>query len=643
MKSDSMSDSIELIESNNGSERCRNWLIGCCLILTVICMSLSLPTVDSNLYKTVKFSNGAHIQLRAVNENKYVRVDKVTRHLLLTESRPWLHGSTFRVVKRQEEDECFQLRSSYGTWVVLDTDTAELSADAKDQADATLLVAIDPSNEPYLASSLRLPNAPNSDISRRNLFESSQTPSNKRSAKSSSQMVSQLKLKVCARSQWLNIGLSAVQKLSSNESISPASTAPPPLTVKAGSTAPTPTNYQSIVRWWTGSSERSMKVFSQSDTKVHYPGPKSRASADLFIPAVFEASEVQQWRGVNLGGWFIPEVWMNPSFYNGTGLGWGGSLCAITNYSRPLAESRMRNVIENFMTEKDFEEIAGMALNSVRLPVGYWNVMSDPFRRYSPSDEKFSLYYIDWCFDMAEKYGLTVLLDLHGGPGSQNGQDHSGCGVDPKWTEPANVALTLRAVEIMAKRYSGRPSLLGFELLNEPSYRYSQQNHSVLLQYYTAAYSIIRSHSPDAMIVFNELYDEFYSWWQADLKEPEFYNVVMDLHLYDWQLPFTKEPSTQHVRDAVNWKGVIEKQSLNHPVVIGEWCMSTGTWRQAGQPFVNAAVKSFDRSAGWYIWNWKVQRGIGFDEWDVQLQHQKHGLDPLEVYSKYDFIDGVQS
>lgn len=42
-------------------------------------------------------------------------------------------------------------------------------------------------------------------------------------------------------------------------------------------------------------------------------------------------------------------------------------------------------------------------------------------------------------------------------------------------------------------------------------------------------------------------------------------------------------------------------------------------------------MKSFERSSGWYIWNWKVQPGIGFQEWDVQAQNLKSGgLDPLK-------------
>ena len=43
------------------------------------------------------------------------------------------------------------------------------------------------------------------------------------------------------------------------------------------------------------------------------------------------------------------------------------------------------------------------------------------------------------------------------------------------WTlriQPDNVALTLQAIEAMAKRYSGRKNLVGFELLNEPAEEY---------------------------------------------------------------------------------------------------------------------------------------------------------------------------
>ena len=53
------------------------------------------------------------------------------------------------------------------------------------------------------------------------------------------------------------------------------------------------------------------------------------------------------------------------------------------------------------------------------------------------------------------------------------------------------------------------------------------------------AYQRIRSKHSTAVVVFNELYEEFYESWRDEMIEPEYVNVVMDIHLYDWQEPFT--------------------------------------------------------------------------------------------------------
>jgi len=332
-------------------------------------------------------------------------------------------------------------------------------------------------------------------------------------------------------------------------------------------------------------------------------------------------------KGVNLGGWFIPEVWMCPSFFKDSGLGWGGSLCGMTNYSSTITYKRMLSQFKYWITESDFAQISALGYNSVRLPIGYWNVMKDPFKLFEPKDEKISLYYIDLAFTWAAKYNMTILLDVHGAPGSQNGYDHSGCIERPSWLSSYNIDLTLEAIDIIADRYAEHPALIGFELLNEPSEAYSSKNSTVLLEYYSNAYKIIRKYSKSALIVFNELYSYDFQNWNNRLLEPYYYNVIIDWHLYDW--PMTQLVATQHVANANVWAGVIHSYNSYHPILIGEWSMSTGT-HQAGQPYVDACVQSFnDHSIGWYLWNWKVERNAGFDEWDVQYQSQIKGLNPL--------------
>jgi len=341
----------------------------------------------------------------------------------------------------------------------------------------------------------------------------------------------------------------------------------------------------------------------------------SQANAFIF-------EEVPPIKGVNLGGWFIPEIWMNPQFSNYTGLGWAGSLCNVANYSMSLADENIKAHLADWLHEEDFAEMAKDGFNSVRLPMGYWNVMEDPYHIFVPTDFTISLQYIDWTFDMAAKYGLTVLLDLHGAPGSQNGVDHSGCSRGADWLEnPDNIELTYKTIEIMAKRYAHHPALMGFEIANEPALKYCEGGIDEIRKVYEKSYGIIRRHSKTCKVVFNELYEQCYHSWAGQLVEPHYYNVIMDVHLYNWQEPYTQEEPAQHIADAQGWSSTIDQVAADHPVIVGEWCFSTGTYVQVLQPFVDACVESFTRSSGWYIWSWKVERNIHFDEWDVQYQY----------------------
>jgi len=270
--------------------------------------------------------------------------------------------------------------------------------------------------------------------------------------------------------------------------------------------------------------------------------------------SLFALVLVQRVKGVNTGGWFIPEVWMSRSVYNdsslGYDLGWGGSLCGLVQYNRAIAEQKMAHQLDTWITERDFMQMAALGLNSVRVPIGYWNIIHDPYHKFVPGNLSRSLEKIDQAFDWAAKYGMTVLLDLHGAPGSQNGIDHSGCSEPSTWLAPENQQLSVAAVAAMVDRYSDRPNLYGFELLNEPSQDLTATSHAALLSFYTTCYRLVRARSATAVVVFNELYLPFLGAWDGQLSEPDFYNVVMDVHLYDWQEPFTRLPPKQHVQDA---------------------------------------------------------------------------------------------
>ena len=359
-------------------------------------------------------------------------------------------------------------------------------------------------------------------------------------------------------------------------------------------------------------------------TETYAPSMFTTSSSEL---SNFNINVIDRIKGVNLGGWFIPEVWMSRSIYNDTGLNWAGSLCKLVSYNRDLAEQRMQNNLDTWFTETDFVEMASLGINSIRIPIGYWNIIEDPYKLFAPADYKISLKYIDAAFNWAAKYGMSVLIDLHGAPGSQNGIDHSGCSRPSNWTSVENQILSLKAIQAMVDRYGDAPNLYGFELLNEPSLDIERDSHDILLNYYQNAYKIIRKKSRTAMVIFNELYADYYNIWDNELLEPSYYNIIIDYHLYNWQQPYTDESKHEHIKDAKAWGNMIdEKQrSGHHPILVGEWSMSTGIDVKVGQKFVDASIKSFYRGIGYYLWTWKVQPGYGFSDWDLQLQSQLRG------------------
>lgn len=88
--------------------------------------------------------------------------------------------------------------------------------------------------------------------------------------------------------------------------------------------------------------------------------------------------------------------------------------------------------------------------------------------------------FIDRVFNFAKKYGMKILLDMHGLPGSQNGENHSGCitGTDNyrlQWNKTVhffdndfNKDLAVRSLGLMAKKCQENiDNCYGVQLINE--------------------------------------------------------------------------------------------------------------------------------------------------------------------------------
>ncbi|KAG9037366.1 hypothetical protein FS837_001448 [Tulasnella sp. UAMH 9824] len=136
-------------------------------------------------------------------------------------------------------------------------------------------------------------------------------------------------------------------------------------------------------------------------------------------------------RGVNLGGWFVPEPFIVPALFepylNATPPAqdeWTLSLAMAADTANGGLD-QLEKHYDTFITEQDFAEIAGAGLNWIRLPIPYWAIEKYPDE---PFLEKVAWKYVLKAFKWARKYGLRINLDLHTIPGSQNGYNHSGKG-----------------------------------------------------------------------------------------------------------------------------------------------------------------------------------------------------------------------
>jgi len=341
-------------------------------------------------------------------------------------------------------------------------------------------------------------------------------------------------------------------------------------------------------------------------------------------PAEFAVEAVEPLKGVNLGSWLIPE--------HDYAVVTNESLCEYTEHVGAAKSNRvMEEHLSTFLTEADFDWMASHGVNAVRVPLGWWNVLhaselpdpgtSKAWTSFAPSPEV-SMAAIGQVLDWAADRSMSVLLDLHGGPGGQNGKDHSGCHGVAEWHEHS-VNNSLLVISALMERFGDHDALWGVELLNEPgdlsTAPLEDEMRPKLVQYYEAAYAIIRSHRPDVAVVFCVLYWFDFWAWAGQLREPRYFNVVTDYHMYTAFDGFDGDSPDSMVEDAARAFGCrLMQHAYHHPAVVGEWALAVDRWGQkVKQGYVDAQLTSYNSSLGSYFWTYVMDSDAGMAEWGI--------------------------
>jgi aryl-phospho-beta-D-glucosidase BglC (GH1 family) len=286
---------------------------------------------------------------------------------------------------------------------------------------------------------------------------------------------------------------------------------------------------------------------------------------------------------------------------------------------------------DTFINQSDFQYLASIGVNTVRLPIGYWN-LGPSYCKDTPFDAFGDVYRNSWsriirAINMAAEVGISVLVDLHGAVGSQNGQPHSGIsdGTTNLFKNPSNVEKTLNVLTYLVQQLVSVTNIAGIQVLNEPENvpeltdfcepGFLLMTIPLILSTDSNAITAMRQTSPAAAQLPIYVHNGFDLQRFSDYVAGRTDFVVQDHHSY---FVFTSsddsEPASQHTGDirgpvSDTLDGASKEQHRN--IVVDEWsCALTPKsianerdQRRAREDFCTGQMEVYtNTTAGWSFW-----------------------------------------
>ena len=288
-------------------------------------------------------------------------------------------------------------------------------------------------------------------------------------------------------------------------------------------------------------------------------------------------------RGINLGNWLMPEGYMfkfkaalSPRRIHG----------AIDAILGPVKAGDFWTAFrDRYITRDDIQFIKAAGFNTVRVPLHYalFVTGTDPPVFAGPGYALIDRL-IAWC----REAGLYVLLDLHAAPGGQTGINHDdGPGYPLLFYVPAHQDLTVALWRTLAARYRDEPTVLGYDLLNEPiaSYHDVAYLNSKLEPLYRRIASAIREVDPHHILVF-----EGAQWGtRFDVfSAPPIDNVAYSYH------KFWSATTREAIQEYLNFSNLYDV-----PILLGESGELTDAWVQAFR------LLHERHGVSWIFWTYK--------------------------------------
>ncbi|KAJ1950355.1 Glucan 1,3-beta-glucosidase 3 [Linderina macrospora] len=401
------------------------------------------------------------------------------------------------------------------------------------------------------------------------------------------------------------------------------------------------------------SSLKSMLSDADDTTKRHLRCPAAdkphigelKERLGSFAPYDYNTAQVYRYRkmyGVNVGSMFCLEPWISTEIYKPYTEGKENppeSEGDLIECMGSEAKQKMEAHWESWIQRGDFERMASIGINTVRLPIGWW-VLGPGFTQglYEKHAEVYrnALFYLGRVLRWAEEFQIGVLLDIHAIPGGQNNDSHSGITGKPLFYQnSACQELTLQCYSALTMLVSDITHVVGLQIINEPL------DDPMLEGFYYRAIQTIRAISRSLPIYIGDAWStEKYAKFTGNMLV-QFGMIVLDTHRYWVFMPREQQERVPELARKL-WEDVkpeLERYNADARgnLIIGEYSAVLANPSFEGEDpakcmgdFVRHQMAAFEQvSAGTFYWTWRLQ----YDSWFWSFQYSlDQGVVPPEYF-----------
>ncbi|HCE53737.1 MAG TPA: glycosyl hydrolase family 5 [Lutibacter sp.] len=294
-------------------------------------------------------------------------------------------------------------------------------------------------------------------------------------------------------------------------------------------------------------------------------------------------------KGTNLGHWLVPE----------------GYMFKMNQVNAPRKIDEMlyelvgpdslqvfwKGFLNNYITHDDIKYLKSIGSNHIRLPFHYKMFTDDLYMGERNAGFKYFDRLLDWC--RQEK--MYVLLDMHGAPGGQTGDN-----IDDSYGYPflfkskSSQDLMTEIWVKIAEKYKNEPLIIGYDIVNEPIAHYFNDelpylNHQLFLLYKRIVAEIRKVDKEHTIFLNGSNWSGNFDVFEEIIDD----NVVYEFHKYWFEV---NQGAIQQYLDF--------RDKHQVPVYIGETGENTDEW-------VNDFRILLDKhEISWAFWPYKKMNNL---------------------------------